>query len=150
MLRSHQPRVAPAYTLLEALVIVVLMGLIAAVIVPRFAGISDQADRDRLIAELVKLDTQARQLAQQRKWCMVRWDENGRSFELVQGRLQPQTIRSVRLNQRLEFEERFEPVVFDAFGRSQDYAFRLSDGRVSIELRFNGVSGWCEVDINED
>lgn len=141
---------AHAYTLLEVLIVVVLMGLIASVLIPRLAGISDQADRNRLIAELVQLDAQARQLAQQGHWCMVRWDEGEHSLELVQGSTHPQTIRVAKLNQTQDLDHRFEPVMFDAFGRSQDYAYRLSDSRASIDLRFNGISGWHEVEIHED
>lgn len=139
---------AAAYTLLEVLVVVVLMGLVTASIVPRIGLASARADHARLVHDLVELDRAARMSARQGHWCMVDWQAEERRMRLVQGLAEPRIGRTVEIGERIVIETIGfdEPVVFDAFGQSRDYGYRvLAEQRVIAELRFNGRSGWYEV-----
>jgi len=137
-----------AYTLLEVLVVVVLMGLLAAAFVPSLAATSDKAEREQLISELVQTDVQARQLGQQGNWCMLRWDELEQTISLIVHQESPEVVRSIEAPEHvdIDFLSGETPVVFNAFGQSRHYGYELISEQWSSILEFNGTSGWYEVD----
>lgn len=143
-------RVALAYTLLEVLVVVVLMGLIAAVLIPRLAGTTTKANRDRLVSELIQLDAHARLLARRGERCTLRWDPEQHSVDLLHDRSSPKPVRVIGLDEQFFLIDQLDAVEFDSFGRSKDYTLRVWDDQMSVELRFNGVSGWHEVRADEN
>lgn len=50
-------RVRAAFTLLEVLMVIVILGVLAALIIPQFAGTKDKADRDLTLAQINSLSS---------------------------------------------------------------------------------------------
>ncbi len=140
-----------AYTLIEVLAVVVLMGLIAAVFVPSLASTSRSSHLQRLRADLIDLDTRARQLAVQGSSIMLRWQEETRTLVLFQHRDQPRELMLVEILDQYELELRSEAVAvtFDANGQSQDYGYLVRSEIGVDRIDFNGLSGWYEVRSDE-
>lgn len=145
MTNLHITNLRSGYTLLEVMVVVVLMGMVAMVMIPRFVGMTSKVSMDRLIAEIVHLDTQSRQLAQQGHWCMMQWDEQSNELRLVQGRSDPQLVKRLQLDPSYAVMLSSDPIVFDALGQTDNYSISISHNEVTKSLRFSGLSGWHEV-----
>lgn len=140
-----------AYTLIEVLAVVVLMGLIAALFVPSLANTSRSSQLQRLKSDLIGLDTRARQFAVQGSSIMLRWQEETRTLVLFQYRDQPRELLSVDILDQFELELRSEAVavMFDANGQSQDYGYLIRSEMGVDRIDFNGLSGWYEVRSDE-
>lgn len=144
MTNLHITNLRSGYTLLEVMVVVVLMGMIAMALIPKLVGITSKVSMDRLIAEIVHLDTQSRQLAQQDQWCMLQWDEQSNAIELVQGRSNPHLITRVQFDPSYAVELPSGPIEFDLLGQTGNYSISISHNGHSKTLRFNGLTGWHE------
>lgn len=133
-----------AYTLLEVLVVVVLMGLLAASILPALASTTDTAKRDQLLDMIVHLDVQARQLAQQGRRCMLRWDQSQRTIGLIDQKDSEQIVQVIRIPESIEFGSLSDDriVEFNTFGQSRNYGYSMSASGWSARIEFNGLSGW--------
>tara|TARA_E500000318_G_scaffold14854_4_gene14801 strand:- start:126 stop:584 length:459 start_codon:yes stop_codon:yes gene_type:complete len=140
----NEPR---AYTLIEVLAVVVLMGLVAAVFVPSLARASRASQIERLKADLIQMDASARQLAVQGSLVVLRMDAVGKTIRLYQRREQPQIVQSISIPERFTVESfGFEDsVVFDAHGQSQGYGYLILSEGSAQRIEFNGLSGWYEV-----
>ena len=136
-----------AYTLLEVLVVLVLMGLLAASLIPALATTSNNARSDQLINDLIQIDFRARQLAQTGSGCRLQWDESQRSVQLIAGREASEPLQQVELpdevNIDIDWKQRVIPL--NSFGQTPEYGYRLTSERWSARLAFNGLSGWYEV-----
>ena len=136
-----------AFTLIEVLAVVVLMGLVAAVFVPSLARASRASQIERLKADLIQMDASARQLAVQGSLVVLRMDAVGKTIRLYQRREQPQIVQSISIPERFTVESfGFEDsVVFDAHGQSQGYGYLILGEGTIQRIEFNGLSGWYEV-----
>lgn len=139
------------YTLIEVFAVVVLMGLIAAVFVPSLASTSRSSQLQRLRADLIDLDTRARQLAVQGSSVTLRWQEALRTLVLYQHLDQPRQLRSMDIPDQYELELLSEAVAvtFDANGQSPDYGYLIRSEMGVDRIDFNGLSGWHEVQSDE-
>ena len=136
-----------AYTLIEVLAVVVLMGLVFAALVPNLVGASDRAGLDRLVAELIDLDGRARLLATHDGACLI-------EHELGAGKVSLR-VPAVELSQTyiisappavgIEIEGDEQRVVFDGLGESRSYSYLITAPSTRIRLAFNGQSGWYEL-----
>ncbi len=141
---SSRPR---AYTLIEVLVVVVLMALVAAAFVPSLARTSRSAERDRLVADLIQLDTLARQRSLNGSQHELRWEPTTRELVLSVRQDEPQIVRQVQVPAFVEVEILSpEGVVrFNVLGQSPDYGYQVRNARSMERIDFNGLSGWYEV-----
>ena len=139
------------YTLIEVLAVVVLMGLIAAVFVPSLASSSRSSQLQQLRADLIDLDTRARQLAVQGSSVTLRWLEAPCALVLYQHLDQPRQLHSLDVPDQYELELLSEAVAvaFDANGQSKDYGYLIRSDRGADRIDFNGLSGWHEVRSDE-
>ena len=139
------------YTLIEVLAVVVLMGLFAAVFVPSLASTSRSSQLQRLRADLIDLDTRARQLAVQGSSVTLRLQDELRTLVLYQHLDQPRQLRSMDIPDQyeLEFLSEAVAVAFDANGQSQDYGYLIRSEMGVDRIDFNGLSGWHEVRSDE-
>ncbi len=149
---KHAARVRMrGYTLIEVLAVVVLMGLIAAVFVPSLASTSRLSQLQRLRADLIDLDTRARQLAVQGSSVTLRLQDEPRSLVLYQHLDQPRQLHSIVIPDEYELELLIEAiaVTFDANGQSPDYGYLIRSDMGVDRINFNGLSGWHEVRSDE-
>jgi len=140
-----------AFTLVEMLVVLVLMGLIAAAIAPNLAGTTHRTQLDQLIAELIDLDAQARVSASVHKACYFEYDDLQEQIVLRvidEQAVDVQTINVPRFV-TVELEEISEQsapvVVFDRLGHTFDYSYTIILEEETIRLSVNGLTGWHEV-----
>jgi len=139
----------PGYALVEALVVVVILGLIVAVLLPRMAVLSDGVRHQKEVAQVVHLDGHARQVAQARGGLVLSWDQENHEVQLVQLGTEDLVLRTSPLG--IDTEVTITPMpLYDAMGRSQDYSMQVSSGGRVTLLRFSGRTGWCEVLRHED
>ncbi len=140
-----------AFTLVEMLVVLVLMGLIAAAVAPNLAGTAQRTQLDQLIAELIDLDAQARVTASAHKVCYFEYDD-----------LQQQIVLSVIDEQAVDIQTIDIPgfvtvelekisvqtapvVIFNRLGHTSDYSYTIILEGETIRLSVNGLSGWHEI-----
>lgn len=145
MTNRHITNLRSGYTLLEVMVVVVMMGMVAMVMIPRFVGMTSKVSMDRLIAEIVHLDTRSRQLAQQGHWCMMQRDEQSNELRLMQGRSDPQLVQRLQIDPSYTVMLSLDRIVFNTLGQTDSYSISISHGEISKSLRFNGLTGWHEV-----
>lgn len=139
----------PGYALVEALVVVVILGMVVAVLLPRMAVLSDGVRHRKEVAQVVHLDGHARQVAQARGGLVLSWDQENHEVQLVQLGTEDLVLRTSPLG--IDTEVTITPVpLYDTMGRSQDYSMQISSGGRETLLRFSGRTGWCEVLGHED
>ena len=136
-----------AYTLIEVLAVVVLMGLVAAVLVPSLARASRSSQLERFKADLIQLDVSARQLALQGNTITMRWEPEARGVRLFERKYKPREVLRLIVPEQFEIEPvGFETAVkFDALGQSQGYGYQILSETGAHLVDFNGQSGWYEV-----
>lgn len=151
--RPSQPTLRrTAYTLIEALVVIVLMGLIASLVLPALASRSQRAKHEQFVSSLIRLDTRARQLAQRHTGAIIEYKSQDRLAVLsiigTDGLHQTDTLQWPE-NAMLELqgfgqgdEQR---VRFDQLGQSVDYTYEIRFEPYHARLSFNGLSGWYEL-----
>ena len=139
------------FTLIEMLVVVVLMGMIAASIIPNLAGTTRRTQTDKLIADLIDLDAKARVLAGQHQACYF-------EVEDAKGQIMLSVIdEQVELVQTIEISE-FATIVldqnaeqgravmtFNRLGHTSNYGYTIAVDETMIRIAFNGLTGWHEV-----
>ena len=151
MLKSSAIVRLRAYTLIEVLAVIVLMGLLAAVFVPSLANTSRSSQLQRLRADLIDLDTRARQLAVQGSSITLRLQDEPKTLVLFQHRDPPVELLSVDVPDHFELGLQGDvvTVAFDANGQSQDYGYLIRSEMGVERIDFNGRSGWYEVRSDE-
>ncbi len=146
-------RSSSAYTLIEVLAVIVLMGLVAAALVPSLAQTSARADRARLLADVVHLDTQARQLASTGQVHLIRWES-----ERVTLRTPSVTSSSSSVIKEIQIPDHFEieridnerDLVFNTLGQSPNYTVVVRSDSWAQVIAFNGRSGWYKLETLND
>lgn len=138
------------FTLVEMLVVLVLIGLIAAYIVPNLAGTTKRTQTDKLIADLIDLDARARVLSGKHRMCYFEYDETRHLVELF---VVDENIESVQVIDipdfaRLHIEQGKEQgrmvIIFNRLGHTDDYQYTLPLDEDAIQIVFNGLTGWHE------
>tara|TARA_R110002072_G_C7977582_1_gene535731 strand:+ start:9140 stop:9598 length:459 start_codon:yes stop_codon:yes gene_type:complete len=134
------------YTLVELLVVMLLLGLMAAMTAPNLFATSQRAKQEKLVAELIDLDTRARVLSGRHDMCLIRFSENQSQIQLVVVNEDLMVIQRVQIPDyaTAEFNRAIDTIEFDRLGRSKDYGYQILFDELSIKVRFNGLSGWHE------
>ena len=139
------------FTLVEMLVVLVLLGLIAASIAPNLAGTTKRTQTDKLIADLIDLDARARVLSGKHRMCYFEYDETHHQIELF---VVDENIESVQVIDIPDFallhiEQGIEQgrmvITFNRLGQTSDYQYTLTIDEDTIRIAFNGLTGWHEV-----
>ena len=139
------------FTLVEMLVVLVLMGMIAASIVPNLAGATRRTQTDKFIADLIDLDAKARVLAGRHQVCYFEVEETKNQItlsvfdeqvELVQTIEIPE-FATVMLDQNTGQDRMVK--TFDRLGQASDYGYTITVEKTTIRIVFNGLTGWHEV-----
>ena len=146
-------RSSSAYTLIEVLVVIVLLGLVAAALVPSLAQASARADRTRLLADVMYLDAQARQLASTGQVHMLRWETERVSLRTVSVTSSSSlAIKDVQIPDHFEIEliDGARDIVFNTLGQSPNYTVLVQSGSWAQAIAFNGRSGWYKLETLND
>ena len=140
-----------AFTLVEMLVVLVLMGLIAATIAPNLAGTTQRTHLDQLIAKLIDLDAQARVTASAHKACYFEYDDLQEQIVLRVIDEQAVDIQTIDIPgfvtvELEELSEQSTPVViFNRLGHTSDYNYTIINEEETVRLSVNGLTGWHEI-----
>jgi len=134
------------YTLVELLVVMLLLGLMAAMIAPNLFANPQRAKQEQFVAELIDLDTRARVHSGRHDMCLIRIGENQSQIQLAVVDEDLVVIQRVQIPDfaTAGFDQAIDSIEFDRLGRSKDYGYRISFDELSIKVRFNGLSGWHE------
>jgi prepilin-type N-terminal cleavage/methylation domain-containing protein len=141
------------FTLIEIAAVVFLLALVMSALIPSIAKRSDQAERARLIAELIDLDARARLLAQRHDDCFIRFQESGSVIVLTVVEENTSTIlQRVDIPARitLSFSTGVNAAAFDHAGHTAGYSYSFKDVSVSTTIRLNGLTGWHELAVVEN
>lgn len=146
-------RSSSAYTLIEVLAVIVLMGLVAATLVPSLAQSSARADRTRLLADVVHLDAQARQLASTGQVHVIRWESERVTLRtpFVASSSSP-VVKDVQIPDRFEIEliDGDRDILFNALGQSPNYTVVVRSDSWAQVIAINGRSGWYKLETPND
>jgi len=140
-----------AFTLVEMLVVLVLMGMIAAAIAPNLAGTTQRTQLDQLIAELIDLDAQARVASSAHMACYIEYDDFQEQIVLRVIDEQAVDVQTIDIPGfvTVELEKNSEQgapvVVFDRLGHTSDYSYTIILEEAMIRLSVNGLTGWHEI-----
>lgn len=147
MASSQRPTSASAFTLIEVLSVVVLVGLIAGALAPNLARRSRSAQLERFKSGLIEFDALARQLALKGGRVSVRYETDDEAVRLFEQRERPMEIRSLPVPDTIQLHPiGFDSaVVFDANGCTRGYGYMIQADSAVHRLAFHGVSGWYEV-----
>lgn len=147
MVCSPTPSNAKAYTLIEVVAVVVLIGLIASAFAPTLARRSRSAQLEAFKSRLIEFDVLARQLALKGNQVSVRCEPEGGTVRLFEHRDRLAEIRSLPIPGMIELQPiGFDAaVVFDANGCTQGYGYVIQTDSAVHRLAFHGISGWYEV-----
>lgn len=138
------------FTLVEMLVVLVLMGLIAASIAPNLAGTTKRTQTGKMIADLIDLDARARVLSGKHRMCYFEYDETHHQIELF---VVDENIESVQVIEipgfaMLHIEQGIErgrmAITFNRLGHTDDYQYTFTLDEDAIQIAFNGLTGWHE------
>lgn len=134
------------YTLVELLVVMLLLGLMAAMIAPNLFATSQRAKQEKFVVELIDLDTRARVLSGRHDMCLIRFSENQSQIQLAVVDEDLMVIQRVQIPDyaTAEFNQAIDTIEFDRLGRSKDYGYRILFDELPVKIRFNGLSGWHE------
>lgn len=134
------------YTLVELLVVLVLLGMMAAMVAPNLFSTSQRAQQEQFVAELVDLDTRARVLSGRHEKCFIHFDMDKSQIQLAVVDEELKVIQRARVPEfaTLGFDHEINMIVFDRLGRSKDYGYRILFDELPVKIRFNGLSGWHE------
>lgn len=139
------------FTLVELLVVLVLMGLIAASIAPNLVGTTRRTQTDKLVADLIDLDARARLLSGKHRMCYFEYDETHHQIELFVVHKKVMSVQMINIPDfaMLDMEQRIEQgrmvITFDRLGKTDDYQYTISMDQEAIQIAFNGLTGWHEV-----
>jgi len=135
------------FTLVEILVVLVLFALIAGAIAPNLSGASKRSQTDKLIANLIELDARARVLAGRHRACYITFDEAQNQLQLTVIDDAAEIVQTFDIPHFAEFEfaNDSQAVVFDLFGQTNAYRYRVAVDQISIQIDFNGLTGWHEI-----
>lgn len=146
-------RSSSAYTLIEVLAVLVLMGLMAAALVPSLAQSSARADRTRLLADVVHLDAHARQLASAGQVHVVRLESERVSLRTLSvASSNGPVIKDLQIPDHIEIEliDDEGDIVFNTLGQSPNYTVVVRSGSWAQAIAFNGRSGWYKREALND
>lgn len=141
-------RTTPGFTLVEMLVVLVLLGLIAASIIPNLSGTTRRTQIDTLIADLIDLDARARVLAEQHQVSYFEYEEqlNLITLYVIDDQVVPvQTIDVpdfVEMTLQQSDDGNEKTVSLNRLGHTTDYRFTIDIDQSVIQLMFNGLTGW--------
>ncbi len=134
-----------AFTLIETLIVVLLLGIISVTALVSLSGVSDQARVSAAARNLLDLDALARVDAQRFGSCSI-----GLEGPDIRVRRGGNTISSRRvavdaitLRRGTEDAEGAE-VLIDRLGRSPDYRFTVRVGAIQETWSIAGLTGWAE------
>lgn len=139
------------FTLVEMLVVLVLMGLIAASVAPNLAGTTKRTQTDRLIADLIDLDARARLLSGKHRMCYFEYDETYHQIELFVVDQDVESIQVVDIPEfaLLSFEQNRGQgqmaITFNRLGQTDEYQYTLTIDEDIFHIAINGLTGWHEV-----
>lgn len=141
------------FTLLELTAVVVLMGIVAAAVVPGFARRSDETVRRKLVAELIDLDARARLNASSSDACFLAMERTTNRILLTVIRTDESTVLD-----QVEIPDGIlvallsdeNAVGFDQSGHTDPYGYEISAGNRVTRIRFHGLTGWYEIEFGGD
>jgi len=139
------------FTLVEMLVVLVLMGMIAATIVPNLAGTTRRTQTDKFIADLIDLDAKARVLAGRHQVCYFEVEETKNRITLSVIDEQAQSVQTIEipefvtvvLDQNTDQDRMVK--AFNRLGHTSDYGYTIIVDETTIRIAFNGITGWHEI-----
>ncbi len=139
------------FTLVEMLVVLVLMGMIAASIIPNLAGTTRRTQTDKLIADLIDLDAKARVLAGRHQVCYFEVEEAKNQIKLSVIDEQAQSVQTIEIPEFAtvvldqDVEQGSMVKIFNRLGHTPDYGYTITVDETTIRIAFNGLTGWHEV-----
>ncbi len=139
------------FTLVEMLVVLVLMGMIAASIVPNLAGTTRRTQTDKFIADLIDLDAKARVLSGRHQVCYFEVEETKNQITLSVIDEQVESVQTIEIPEfativfAQDAEQNRMVKTFDRLGYTSDYGYTITVDETTIRIAFNGLTGWREV-----
>ncbi|MDA3961795.1 MAG: prepilin-type N-terminal cleavage/methylation domain-containing protein [Planctomycetota bacterium] len=135
-------------TLLEVLLVVAILGMVAAVLVPRLAARSQVAPTVRAARQLAQLDARLREQARSTSSAItVRVDARGWHAENAPTAVLWAAPSGLAMHLRDFTGERVSQFTIDGAGRGPDLALILRSGDVQQRVRVFGLSGqWVDDD----
>ena len=140
-----------AFTLVEMLVVLVLMGMIAATIAPNLAGTTRRTQTDKFIADLIDLDAKARVLAGRHQVCYFEIEntKNQITLSVIDEQVEPVQTIEIPEFATIVFDQNTDQgqmvKTFNRLGHTSDYGYTITVDETTIRIAFNGLTGWHEV-----
>lgn len=127
--------------------VLTLMGLLTAMIAPNIFSTSMRAEQEKLVAELIDLDTRARVLSGRHDGCSIKINTDRTKIQLVVVDEIPTLIKMVQIPHyaSLKHTQEFNIIDFDRIGRSINYGYTLDFNERQVRIKFNGLTGWHEI-----
>lgn len=149
--RDRPPRPAPAFTLLEVLATVALLGLVMATCLAGLGGVLDGASQREAVAMARDADARARIAARSLGAVRVAAVDDGRAIEVRTAGGEALVRRELPHGFAARFVAEdgsaLAVVSVDAAGRSVDHVVRIDGPRGGRAVRVAGLTGWTrEVD----
>lgn len=137
-----------AFTLIETLAVVVLLGIIASVATVSLAGASDQAGLQQTIAAVREADVRARLVARSGAATSLGMPASRDSIVLAASggdRREFQAGNELRVHMLDSQGEPLQLVHVDTRGRSVDYAVLIQGPSHTATVTFAGLTGWSTI-----
>lgn len=139
------------FTLVEMLVVLVLIGMIAASITPNLAGTTRRTQTDKLLADLIDLDAKARVLAGRHRVCYFEVEDAKNKITLSVIDEQVELVQTIEIPEFAtivldqDAEQGRAVMTFDRLGHTSNYGYTIAVDETTIHIAFNGLTGWHEV-----
>ena len=139
----------PAFTLIETLAVVTLIGLAAVVLTPMLLGATDSSRIDDAMRRVLDLDARARLIAQRELGATFVIEDGVCSIvtDGVTGETRFSSWRHGSVTQielRDEDGKQLERITYDASGRTLDFRVSVAWGSLSRVVDVAGLTGWIE------
>lgn len=141
-----------AFTLIETLAVVALIGLAAVVMTPMLVGATDATRLDDALRRFLDLDARARLLARQESGVEIHL-QSGSIGLSVGGERDAEIISIWQHGERITIEavsvegDPIERVSYDRVGRSQDLDVSVIVGDTRRSVWIAGLTGWVEREV---
>jgi type II secretory pathway pseudopilin PulG len=141
-----------AFTLIETLAVVMLIGLAAIVMTPMLAGATDSTRLNDAVRRFLDLDTRARLLAHQESGLMLRIEDEAcvvvvdAESDVQESTPIVQWAHGTQIQLKIETADgrTVDSIMYDRGGRSVDFDVVITAGELRSSLSVAGLTGWVE------